>query len=205
MAETTDQGRLSLKTYTHPNGRRCIKFGTRWLHFDHPSPEPGPGVKVDYECRMDHLISKTRDGSLFMDEAVSDKQAFGFPGVGSSFADDASMTIPMPRVKTKVAARIISEHMPEALQHFLKRNAEYGEDNDFNLGVRGQYVDISRKVQKLKRRWWDNHDVAPGSESDKVVVMELIGHLLMAMDMMREEAEAANDTEWPDWPEGSDA
>lgn len=88
--------------------------------------------------------------------------------------------------ETDLARRILRIHLPEAMEHFLKRNAEYGDDNDFNLGVAGQYVDISRKVQKLKRRWWDDDErvISEHIESDKVIVMELIGHLLMSMDML---------------------
>lgn len=90
---------------------------------------------------------------------------------------------------TELARRIAEQHMPEAMDHFFMRNAEYGDDDDFNLGSRGQYVDISRKVQKLKRRLWEGEpepDEGMG-ESNKVIVMELIGHLLMTMDYMEQE------------------
>lgn len=93
-----------------------------------------------------------------------------------------------PGVGTALARRIVDRHLPQALDHFLARNAEYGDDDDFNLGFRGQYVDISRKVQKLKRRWWDGQ-ATDGGETDKVIVMELIGHLLMSLDYL-EQAEA---------------
>jgi hypothetical protein len=89
--------------------------------------------------------------------------------------------------ETDLARRIMEVHLPEAVDHFLGRNAEYGDDDDFDLGVSGQYVDISRKVQKLKRRWWDNEDVPEDAESDKVIVMELIGHLLMSLDYLAQE------------------
>lgn len=136
-----------------------------------------------------------------------DRGDFGMPGVGhgmvppgllnSDLVTHPPAPIPVrppqgdemlikisPRPQTELAARIMFEHAPEALAHFLRRNAEYGDDNDFNLGVQGQYVDISRKVQKLKRRWWYGEDAPDGAESDRTIVMELIGHLLMSMDMM---------------------
>jgi hypothetical protein len=96
---------------------------------------------------------------------------------------------PMPQPQTDLAKRIMDVHLPKVIDHFLKRNAEYGDDDDFDLGVSGQYVDISRKVQKLKRRWWDDEPVADGAETDEVIVMELIGHLLMSLEYLAQEAE----------------
>ncbi len=90
--------------------------------------------------------------------------------------------------QTELAKRIMKYHAPAALDHFIERNGEYGDDDDFNLGSRGQYVDISRKVQKLKRRMWDGQPEPDGAESTRTVVMELIGHLLMTMDYLDSEA-----------------
>lgn len=89
--------------------------------------------------------------------------------------------------ETDLARAVMERHLPEAIDHFLMRNAEYGDDDDFDLGVSGQYVDISRKVQKLKRRWWDGEDVPDGAESDKVIIQELIGHLLMSLHYLEQE------------------
>lgn len=204
------ENRRQVKTYFHEsNGRRCIYIRGKWFHWDHDHlpREPGPREVVDYECRMDHYIAKTRTGTLISDAERA--EAFGFPGIGHSqvwMIDDHGLSTDWPgpqrrithegvevdygeqgyniTATTELARRILAKHAPEALEHFLKRNAEYGDDNDFNLGVAGQYVDISRKVQKLKRRWWDHRPARDGEEDDRTVVMELIGHLLMAMDML---------------------
>lgn len=89
--------------------------------------------------------------------------------------------------QTSLAIRILRVHLPEAMDHFLQRNAEYGDDNDFDLGSQGQYVDISRKVQKLKRRMWDRRPAREHEESTETIIMELIGHLLMTLDYLESE------------------
>lgn len=89
--------------------------------------------------------------------------------------------------KTKLAKRIVQLHAPMVFAHFMRRNAEYGDDNDFDLGSRGQYVDISRKVQKLKRRMWEGRPERDGEESTRTIVTELIGHLFMTLDYLSNE------------------
>jgi hypothetical protein len=91
------------------------------------------------------------------------------------------------RPQTALAARVVGEHAPVAIEHFINRNAEYGDDPAFNLGSRGQYADISRKVQKLKRLLWDGVEEKPGQESKRTIVKELIGHLLMTLDYLENE------------------
>lgn len=200
---------MALQTYIHEeNGRRCVNFRGEWLHMDHEPPEPGPREERDYNCRMDHLIKNIRQGSLFVrlegEEADYDRGEFGMPGLGRSVSVEwnavdeegedrqVAFLVLKRNIRTYLANRIVKVHVQEALDHFLARNAEYGDDNDFNLGLAGQYVDISRKVQKLKRRWWKHEPARDGEESDRVIVMELIGHLLMSMEYL-DQAEEGDD------------
>lgn len=87
----------------------------------------------------------------------------------------------MVEAHTKVAKRILQQHLPKAMEHFLARNAEYGEEAHV-LGIKGQYADINRKVIKLKRYLWDDVPVQPGAESIEMISQELIGHLLILID-----------------------
>lgn len=199
-----------MKHYIHEGGRRCLLGPDgKWRHFDHPTPEPGPKERIDYECRMDHWIRHMKDGPLpdMTERELANVptpfiEVEGMPTLGSSVAGligdfgvapgRVHRVVPGCQVdisrypETDLAKRIIEKHLPEAMDHFLMRNAEYGDDDDFNLGVRGQYVDISRKVQKLKRRWWggESEPDEGAGESTRVIVMELIGHLLMSLDYM---------------------
>lgn len=187
-------------SHKHENGRWCIltRDYKHWLIW-----EAGPTGRNGEYCGMDHPIAEQIDlDGERLEGDQGERGVFGMPGVGVGRIDATRIpewslgpgrVMPQgshfsmwPGVKTALARRIVDQHLPEALDHFLKRNAEYGDDDDFNLGFRGQYVDISRKVQKLKRRWWDDNDdaYAEGAESSKVIVMELIGHLLMSLDYL---------------------
>lgn len=74
----------------------------------------------------------------------------------------------------------------DALEHFVKRNKGYGESAS-DLGVKGQYADINRKVIKLRRRLWEDVPVSLGDEPTEEVCFDLIGHLLLTVDMLRQQ------------------
>lgn len=70
-----------VKHYAHNNGRHCILGPDGiWRHWDHPSPEPGPREKVDYECRMDHYIAMTMEDSI-----TAPHQKKSLPGLGIEY------------------------------------------------------------------------------------------------------------------------
>lgn len=84
---------------------------------------------------------------------------------------------------SKTARHIIEDLVPEWQQMFLEKNAGYG-DMAKDLGVRGQYVDIHRKVGKLRRCMWNGEEIGP--ESLREVLMDLIGHCFLTIDLLDE-------------------
>lgn len=92
------------------------------------------------------------------------------------------------------AARYIAEQlMPEFLALFLEKNRGYGNMHG-DLGLRAQYVDIHRKVGKLRRAWWDAKPIGP--ETAREVCLDLIGHLFLALELLDGDAPAdASDPE----------
>lgn len=72
----------------------------------------------------------------------------------------------------------IKEHMYEGFQH-------YG-DNHNELGVRGQFADIWRKIKPLKRALWDGETLT--RESPRQICLDLIGHCLLTILMLDEQA-----------------
>jgi hypothetical protein len=74
-----------MKHYIHDNGRRCQRGSDMiWRHWDHEQTEPGPADVVHYVCRMDHWLSRQKEGPLppMEEEHSSDRGDFGAPTVG---------------------------------------------------------------------------------------------------------------------------
>lgn len=88
---------------------------------------------------------------------------------------------------TENGREIVSRVLPEALALFLNKNKDYGGDigEAFKLGAKGQFVDIWRKVGKLKRCLWDGEPLR--GEQPKEIVQDFFGHcLLILADFERE-------------------
>lgn len=114
----------------------------------------------------------------------------------------------LPPAASLQAERILGHEGPlwQALNKFLRRNAEYGEAANV-LGVKGQFADINRKVIKLKRFMWDDEPMPDGAESIHTIVCELIGHLLLVLDEMDQadrRDKMRDEDRGPSYPQESD-
>lgn len=107
-------------------------------------------------------------------------------------AFDSPMTIQMARVDghtSYVVAldgtenpnfRCIMEAWLDSLEMHERKARDYAaRDEGFNLGLRGEFVGISRKVQKLKRIVWDGKD--PLFEGAQEILMDLMGQVGLAL------------------------
>lgn len=87
---------------------------------------------------------------------------------------------------------VIAERiMPEWLALFARKNRDYGSGSAYELGVRGQYSDIHRKMIKLKRAMWDGEQL--DFEDTDEIIKDLISHLFLTLHMfgLQREAEQA--------------
>lgn len=82
---------------------------------------------------------------------------------------------------------IATQLMPEFLHLFAQKNKDYG-NNAQELGLRGQFADIWRKIAKLKKSMWDGEELL--FEGTDEVIMDLIGHLFLSLNMLRVKEEA---------------
>jgi hypothetical protein len=71
--------------------------------------------------------------------------------------------------------------MPEWLALFARKNRDYGSGSAYELGVRGQYSDIHRKMIKLKRAMWDGEQL--DFEDTDEIIKDLISHLFLTLHM----------------------
>ncbi len=83
------------------------------------------------------------------------------------------------------ARQIMEELLPEWQATFLERNKGYGDMAD-ELGPAAQFVDIHRKVGKLKRALWDEQDI--GAEDVREVTLDLIGHCFLLIRTLEDKA-----------------
>lgn len=92
---------------------------------------------------------------------------------------------------------ILAVHLPDMLDLFIKKNAEYGSGEQSSgtyLGARGQFADIWRKIGKLKIGLWDGNEAQLTTESVDEILRDMIGHCFLALqlrEVARKEQEAA--------------
>lgn len=73
---------------------------------------------------------------------------------------------------------IMNRILPNALALFAAKNKGYGDMADV-LGSRAQFVDMHRKMDKLKRGLWEGQDI--GDENVREVTQDLFGHCLLLL------------------------
>jgi hypothetical protein len=79
----------------------------------------------------------------------------------------------------------VLRHLPNWLKLFEQKNSKYAGLEGNELGAKGKFVDVFRKVRLLKSRLWDGHPVS--GEDNEEVISDLIGHLFLMLHDMREE------------------
>jgi len=85
--------------------------------------------------------------------------------------------------------------LPEFLEQFLAKNADYGDQHRAGLGVRAEYVGIHRKVEKLKTALWDGQVM--NGEGPREMLFDLIGQCFIVLDLMaQEQARAETEKEF---------
>jgi hypothetical protein len=72
----------------------------------------------------------------------------------------------------------------EWINTFKQKRQDY-QDAHRELGVKAQFVDINRKVVKLRRSMWEGHELV--GEQPREILMDLIGHCFLAIDLLDEE------------------
>jgi hypothetical protein len=94
------------------------------------------------------------------------------------------ITLEIKRPKSHQAERCLVVAR-RVLDHFVARNETYGEGAN-ELGIKGQYADINRKIILLRRVLWDAPNEHLINEATIETCMDLIGHLLLTIDMIDE-------------------
>lgn len=81
---------------------------------------------------------------------------------------------------------ILETLIPEWVEKFTEKNKDYGNDAN-RLGTRGAFVDIYRKVGKLKRAIWDGQELK--GEQPREILLDLVGHCFLTIASIDREAQ----------------
>lgn len=90
-------------------------------------------------------------------------------------------TISGAPVKTESARNIVENLIPEFLEHFLPKNADYGDQHRSGLGPRGEFVGLHRKMAKLEKAVWEGKQM--NHEGPQEMLRDLIGTALLMLDL----------------------
>lgn len=77
--------------------------------------------------------------------------------------------------------RIINQHLSRFIEKFADAAIDYRDDGE-ELGIKAQFVDLNRKMGKLRRFMWDG--IPLRREQPDEVVLDLIAHLFLTLDLL---------------------
>lgn len=83
---------------------------------------------------------------------------------------------------TETSRAIMSRYLGEWFELFMSKQADYG-DRGNDLGLAGQYAELSRKFIKLRKAMWDGEELA--GENLEEVLFDLVGHAFLSIHYLR--------------------
>lgn len=113
-------------------------------------------------------------GYLHMNDILADDQPVAYT---------ADLEFKMETPLSMQASRCL-DIAGQALTLFIDRNRGYG-NTAYNLGAKGQFADMNRKMGKLHHTLWDGNE--PVGESIEEMLFDMIGHCLLTIDFLRSE------------------
>lgn len=174
---------MAHEVFKHGDGRSCDRRSPTapWLYeseedkdrqlCDRYHNDPADGKLLGHSLEFEGV--NPRSGPL----KEPGRGEFGMPGLGVGKM--------MLTVDENDQGSRCGNIFDEAQTLFRRKNRGYG-NTAYNLGARGQYADINRKMGKLKHQLWDgkvNED--DEGESMEEMLMDLMGHCALTIDFLR--------------------
>lgn len=115
---------------------------------------------------------------------AADVAGFLFHGVMAAAREDDRISIATdPRlIRTQSADYIVNIVLPRVLAHFLRKNADYGDQHRTGLGVKAEYVGLHRKMAKLQKVLWEDQEM--NHEGPQEMLCDIIGACLLILDLL---------------------
>lgn len=86
------------------------------------------------------------------------------------------------KAKTASGRYIVERVLPDVIEHFLAKNADYGDQHRYGLGPKAEFVGIHRKIGKLEAALWKGQQM--NGEDAETMLKELIGQCLITLDLL---------------------
>ena len=77
---------------------------------------------------------------------------------------------------------MVEKILPHAVERFQEKSVDYG-DVFYDLGLKGQYSDMHRKMHKLRKFMWDEEDL--GGEPPEEILEDLLGNILISLYLIQ--------------------
>lgn len=124
-------------------------------------------------------------GVLSLGEMTKRKELLEKPAVWVERVREDAVTYEIRNIPNDQAQRIVQEVLPKVLELYLNKSKDYDGNvmAQLNLGPKASFVDLWRKVGKLKGALWDDRKMV-GEQADEIL-MDLVGHVLIILDEMR--------------------
>lgn len=174
-------GTMSTRDWSNVDNEQLSKQLRRSaLDGSNPADHVGHGCSFDPE--ENHLYDAPFDKLPFLEASKK-------PVVWVERTSPNTITYEFQSIPTEQAIRIVHDVLPKVMELFLQKNKDYGDAHTqhMRLGPKGQFVDIWRKIIKLKRGLWDGEELA--GEKPPEIMMDLIGHCLLALLDYEEDAQ----------------
>lgn len=99
--------------------------------------------------------------------------------------DKTTCKFEIQNVPNEQAHRVLVDILPTLLELYMKKSKDYGGDvgNLADLGPKAAFVDMWRKMGKLKRALWDGVELE--GEKPEEIMMDLVGHIFIILDKIR--------------------
>lgn len=87
--------------------------------------------------------------------------------------------------QTEMSRWLLLDGLPDFLDNFLSKNADYGDQHLHGLGPRGEFVGIHRKVAKLQKAVWEGEEM--NHEGAEEMLRDLIGTAFLMLHLLDRE------------------
>lgn len=108
------------------------------------------------------------------------------PGVTVEKLSENKVSYEITLIPNDQAMRIVLEVLPKVLRLYLGKSRDYNGNvmSMLKLGPKASFVDLWRKVGKLKSALWDGQPMQ-GEQADEILA-DCVGHILITLDEMNQ-------------------